>query len=79
MLWPIVGSNWNNSAVCGSRAANWNNRSLNLNSNNGARGASDTWVVKMSELTHGWACSPWYFTKIRKGKEAMASSSMGKS
>ena len=50
---PIVGGSWNSSAVCGSRAANWNNRSLNLNSNNGARRASDTWVAIMSELTHG--------------------------
>ena len=53
MLWLIVGSNWNNSAVCGSRAADWDYGSLGLYSFNGARGASDTWVVKMSELTHG--------------------------
>ena len=53
MLWPLVGGDWSCGAVCGSRAAGWDNGSLGLGSDGGARGASDTWVVKMSELTHG--------------------------
>lgn len=39
---PIFGSNWNNSANCGSRGANWNNAALNLNSNIGTQGVTET-------------------------------------
>lgn len=39
---PLFGSNWDNSANCRSQGANWNNASLNLNSNNGSRGVADT-------------------------------------
>lgn len=39
---PLFGSNWNNSAKCGSRGSNWNNSPLNLNANIGARGVADT-------------------------------------
>ena len=42
---PILGGNWNNAAVCGSRSSNWNNRALNLNANYGARAASETRVI----------------------------------
>lgn len=38
---PLVGGDWNDGAVCGSRAAGWDDGSLNLNSNGGARGASE--------------------------------------
>lgn len=39
---PHFGGNWDNSAKCGSRGANWNNSALNLNSNIGARGVTET-------------------------------------
>lgn len=39
---PLLSSNWDNGSHCGSRAANWNNRALNLNSNIGARGVTET-------------------------------------
>ena len=38
---PLVGGDWNNGAVCGSRAANWSYGSLCLNALYGARGASE--------------------------------------
>lgn len=38
---PLVGSDWKAGAFCGSRAAYWNDGSLNLSSLNGARGASE--------------------------------------
>lgn len=38
---PIVGGGWDNGAVCGSRAAAWNDGSLRLGSYGGARGASE--------------------------------------
>jgi len=38
----IAGGNWNNGANCGSRYSNWNNSTLNLNSNNGCRAVADT-------------------------------------
>lgn len=37
-----VGGNWDNSADCGSRSANCNNASSNVNANNGSRRAVDT-------------------------------------
>ena len=37
-----LGGNWDNAAKCGSRSSNWNNSPLNLNSNNSARGVTDT-------------------------------------
>ncbi len=39
---PHFGGHWDNSAKCGSRGANWNNSALNLNSNIGARGVTET-------------------------------------
>lgn len=39
---PLLGSNWDNGAHCGSRCSNWNNSALNLNANYGSQGASDT-------------------------------------
>jgi retron-type reverse transcriptase len=39
---PHFGSNWDNGAKCGSRSSNWNNPALNLNSNNGSQGVTDT-------------------------------------
>jgi len=39
---PIFGGNWDNGARCGSRTANWNNRTLKLNSNHSARGVTET-------------------------------------
>lgn len=44
----IIGSNWNNSVNCSSRSSNWNNSPLNLNSNNSARGVTDTEVYVLS-------------------------------
>ena len=38
---PLVGSDWSNGAVCGSRAAIWGSSSLALNAYCGARGASE--------------------------------------
>lgn len=45
---PHFGSNWDNSAKCGSRRSNWNNPTLNLNSNISRRGVTDT-----GEISHG--------------------------
>jgi hypothetical protein len=39
---PLLSSNWSNASICGSRAANWNNRALNRNSNIGAQGVTET-------------------------------------
>ena len=39
---PLFGSNWSNSAKCGSRGSNWNNSPLNLNTKIGAQGVTDT-------------------------------------
>lgn len=38
----ILSGNWNNSVICGSRGSNWSDSPLNLNSNNSARGVTDT-------------------------------------
>lgn len=42
---PIFGGNWNNGAQYGSRNANWNNRTLKLNSNHSSRGVAETEVL----------------------------------
>lgn len=39
---PLLGEQWNNGSQCGSRGSNWNNSPLNLNSNNSARGVTET-------------------------------------
>ena len=39
----LLGANWNNSGYSGSRSANCNNSSANVNVNNSARSTSDTW------------------------------------
>jgi retron-type reverse transcriptase len=39
---PHFGSNWDNSAKCGSRRSNWNNPTLNLNTNIGRQGVTET-------------------------------------
>jgi len=39
---PLFGSNWDNSAKCGSRRSNWNNPALNLNANIGRQGVTET-------------------------------------
>lgn len=49
VLFSILSSNWNNSAICSSRSSNWNNSVLDLNSNKSARGYSDT-VLSNSPL-----------------------------
>jgi hypothetical protein len=51
---PQFGSNWSNSAKCGSRSANWNNTALNLNSNIGTQGVTET-----KGLTPRLAVSTW--------------------
>ena len=38
---PLVGGDWGSAGVCGSRAANWTNGSLDLSAYYGARGASE--------------------------------------
>lgn len=53
----LVGANWNNGANCGSRAANCNNSSSNVNDNNGCRAAADTnGVRKRIPLCEGGRC-----------------------
>lgn len=42
---PLFGGNWSNGANCGSRSSNWSNSPLDLNSNNGVRGLTDTLIV----------------------------------
>ena len=37
----IVGGNWDNGSISGSRASNWNNGPSNSNNNIGARGVCD--------------------------------------
>jgi len=62
----LLGGNWNNSAKCGSRSSNWNNSPLNLNSNNSARGVTDT--VESHSLVagpNGPLADP--FTLLRRG------------
>jgi len=39
---PLFSGNWDNSAKCSSRSANWNNAALNLNSNIGTQGVAET-------------------------------------
>lgn len=51
---PLLSSNWDNASQCGSRAANWNNRALNLNSNIGTQGVTET-----KGLTLRLAVSTW--------------------
>ena len=42
---PHFSSNWDNRSKCGSRRSNWNNPTLNLNSNISRRGVADTGVT----------------------------------
>lgn len=74
MLYPLLGGNADNGAVCRSRTSNWTNRALNLNWYYGRHGTSDTRVSLCSHNPYGWTYRPWYFTKIQNREMPMASS-----
>ena len=68
-----LGSNWNNSSICGSRSSKWNNSPLNLNSNKSSRSCTATVdhknILLVAELNGLLADS---FTLLRFSKEMTA-------
>lgn len=70
MSHSILGSNWDNSVKCSSRSSNWNNSPLNLNSNNSARGVTDTEKSCFSRKPNGPLAGFYTLSRSRKLRTA---------